>query len=428
MRTRVVLVIAAFTVVMAGPNLPTPLYPAYRAGLGLPAFGLTVLVGVYLVVLVPVLLSAGWAARRWSPRALLVAGLTLSAAADACLAFSPTVGGIVAGRVLSAGAVGLSTGAATVLLRHHGRLRSASTPAVCTVLGSAAGTAFTAVLAEYLPQPTRLAYVAHALIGLACAGSLVAARALARPRRADTGRGAGGGTVIRPGEAGRFAIACGAGLAAWVTAGLIVSLVPTYAHALLHATNLVVSAGPVVAFLTAAGLGSIVAGRRPPRAELAVAPILMAAGLALTASSGPAHATAVLFLGAAITGTGQGLGFRGGLASALRAAAPARQAVASSRYSACAYLGAAAITLGMGLLTDRVGLDAAFRYAAVLFGAGAVVLAVLAYRRFGGPRLSGVGGLPGGEQRGGERTADAPGGPAETGEIHDDALVEDRDP
>jgi MFS family permease len=367
---------------MAGPNLPTPLLPDYRASLGLGAFGLTVLFSTYLVALVVVLLSAGWAARRSSPRTLLLAGLLLGIGADACLAWgAATLSGILAGRVLSGFAVGLSTGAVAVLLRRHGGERSASATALCALLGSAAGTALTAVLAEYLPLPRMLTYWAHAVASLACAALVWSVGELRRPHRADTGRGEGG-AVVRDGATARFAVACGMGVGAWVTAGLMVALVPSYARALLGATNLVVASSPVVVYLLAACAGSLVAGRRSAQAELVTAPALMALGLVLTAVSGPARSTVVLLLGAVVTGAGQGLAFRGGLSAALTVSAPARQGAATSRFSALAYAGAATTTLAMGLLTGRLGLDTAFRWAAALFAVCAVALGLLAHRLF----------------------------------------------
>lgn len=382
-RVRVVLLIAAFTVVMAGPNLPTPLLPGYRAALGLGAFGLTVLFSTYLVALVAVLLSVGWAARRSSARTLLISGLWLGIAADVVLAWGAvTLPGVLLGRVLSGFAVGLSTGASAVLLRHHGEVRSASATALCALLGSAAGTALTAVLAEYLPLPRMLTYFAHAAVSLVCVALVWSVREFAQPRRADTARADGGGAVVPSCAVGRFSVACATGVSAWVTAGLMVALVPSYAAELLGVTNLVVAASPVVLYLIAACGGSTVAGRRPARSELVAAPTFMAVGLALTALSGPVRSTAVLLLGAIVAGIGQGLAFRGGLFAALTVSAPARQGAATSRFSALAYLGAAVTTLGMGLLTGRLGLDVAFRWAAVLFAACALILGVLAARLF----------------------------------------------
>ena len=383
LRVRAVLLISAFTVVMAGPNLPTPLLPGYRARLGLGAFGLTVLFSTYLLALVGVLLSVGSAARRSSPRALLFAGLLLSVMSDVCLAWgASSLAGVLAGRVLSGFAVGLSTGAAAVLLRYHGEPRSASATALCALLGSAAGTALTAVLAEYLPAPRMLSYLVHAGVSVLCIGLLGARREFAEPRRTDIRRADGGGSVVQPGKLGRFSVASATGLGAWVTAGLMVALVPSYAAALLGATNLVVAASPVVLYLLAACGGSAVAGRRSPRVELAAAPAFMAAGLVLTALSGPLRSTVVLLLGAVVTGVGQGLAFRGGLFAALAVSTPERQGVATSRFSALAYLGAAGATLGMGLLTGWVGLDTAFRWAAALFAVGALALGILARRLF----------------------------------------------
>ncbi|MFI1094085.1 MFS transporter [Streptomyces sp. NPDC020917] len=386
MRIRVVVLITAFTVVMAGPNLPTPLLPGYRAAFGLGAFGLTVLFSTYLFVLVGVLSSAGRAARRGSPRALLLAGLLLGVVSDVCLAWGASaLAGVLAGRALSGLAVGLSTGATAVLLRHHGQARSASATALCALLGSAVGTALTATLAQYLPWPRTLSYLVHAGFSLACAAFVASRREFAEPRRTDTigpGTSGPGGSVVRQGQLGRFAVASATGVGAWVTAGMVVALVPTYAAELLGATNLVVAVSPVVLYLLAACAGSLVAGRRPARLELAAAPALMAMGLALTALSGPVRSTAVLLSGAIVTGVGQGLGFRGGLFAALMVSAAGREGAATSRFSALAYFGAAVTTLGMGLLTGRLGLDVAFRWAAVLFAAFALVLGVLARRLF----------------------------------------------
>ena len=391
MRVRVVVLITAFTVVMAGPNLPTPLLPGYRDAFGLGAFGLTVLFSTYLFVLVGVLSSIGRAAHRVSPRALLLVGLLLGVVSDACLAWGASaLAGVLAGRALSGLAVGLSTGATAVLLRYHGQARSASATALCALLGSAVGTTLTATLAQYLPWPRTLSYLVHAAVSLACAVFVASRGEFAEPRRADTGgpdtSGADGrgGSVVRQGQLGRFAVASATGVGAWVTAGLMVALVPSYAAALLGATNLVVAASPVVLYLLAACAGSLVAGRRPARLELAAAVAFMAIGLALTALSGPLRSTAVLMSGAIVTGVGQGLGFRGGLFAALTVSAAGREGAATSRFSALAYFGAAATTLGMGLLTGRLGLDVAFRWAAALFAAFALVLGVLARRLYAG--------------------------------------------
>jgi hypothetical protein len=382
-RGHAVLLITTFTMVMAGPNLPTLLLPAYRLSLGMGPFGLTVLFSAYLVALVAVLFTVGHLARRTSPRSLVLAGLLLGVAADVLLAFTAhSLAGVLAARVLSGMSVGVATGATAVLLRHHGAQRAASATALCALLGSALGTALTAVLAQTLPLPGVLTYLVHAGACLSCAGLVAVRRALALPRRADTARADGGGSVVLPDAAGRYWVACGAGVSAWVTAGLTVALVPSYAAALLGATNLLVAAGPVVAYLLAASLGSVAAGRRTPATELALAPALMAAGLGLTALSGPWGLTVLLLLGAVITGFGQGLAFRGGLAAAQGAANALRQGEATSRYSALAYLGATVTTLGMGALTGWLGLDIAFRWAAALFGLAALALVVLARRVF----------------------------------------------
>jgi MFS family permease len=371
-------VTTAFSAIMATPNLPTPLLPGYRRALGLSAFGLTVLFSVYLVVLVVVLLSVGRLSRRYSPRALLLTGIALAAAADGCLGPGAHLIPVLAGRALTGAAVGASTGAAAVLLAHHGGGRERSATALCALGGAAAGTAAAALAADFLPWPNTTIYLLHLLILLASAVGIVVVPV--GVQGAAIGRRPRGRTSPRARGRGTFVIGSAVGAAAWITAGLVVSLVPTYSNELLGATDRVTSSSPVVGFLLAACAGARLGARRPARVELPVALILMCGGLAGVAVSGPLHSALLLFIAGGITGGGQGLGFRAGLATAVGGSDTARHGRVTVLYNAFAYLGATVTTLTLGVAATAGGLETAFRYAAVIFAGYGVVLIVFAAR------------------------------------------------
>jgi hypothetical protein len=371
-------VTTAFSAIMATPNLPTPLLPGYRRALGLSAFGLTVLFSVYLVVLVVALVSVGPLTRRYSPRALLLTGIVLAATADGFLGLGAHLIPVLAGRALTGAAVGVSTGAAAVLLAHHGGGRKRSATALCALGGAAAGTAATALAADFLPWPNTTIYLLHLLILLTSAVGIVVVP-VGVPGGV-IGRRPEGRPSPRPRGGGAFVIGSAVGAAAWITAGLVVSLVPTYSNELLGATDRVTASSPVVAFLLAACAGARLAARRSARVELPIALTLMCGGLAGVAVSGPLHSALLLFTAGGITGGGQGLGFRAGLATAVGGSDTARHGRVTVLYNAFAYLGATVTTLTLGLAAAAGGLETAFRYAAVVFAGYGIVVIVFAAR------------------------------------------------
>ena len=91
------LVVAAFCLVVAGPNLPTALLPAHRVTYAMTPFGLSVVFSAYLALLVPVLMLCTRPAPRARAGALLPFGLILAMVADVLMADSSSVAMLLAG-------------------------------------------------------------------------------------------------------------------------------------------------------------------------------------------------------------------------------------------------------------------------------------------------------------------------------------------
>lgn len=179
-----------------GANHFASLLQVYRSRLGLDAAAPAMLFAMYAFGLAPALLLAGpisdRAGRRlvvlWSALAALGASALLGVAGGSfsLLLIGRLLYGLGAGGVMSAGATWLIELAPDALTAGPRRAT------IALSAGFGLGPLVTGVLAQYLPQPTRLPFLVH-LVVLGCAlivargapetGGLTSDRAAARPKR-----------------------------------------------------------------------------------------------------------------------------------------------------------------------------------------------------------------------------------------------------
>ncbi|GAB7188210.1 hypothetical protein ATKI12_8041 [Kitasatospora sp. Ki12] len=158
---------AAVAVAAWGANQFTALATVYRARTDWSALSLAAMFSVYLVGLVPGLLLGRPAADRYGRRRVVRGALVLSAAASAVLAATDEPAVYLA-RLATGFAAGLVFLAGTAWLRElSGPSVPTAAPArramYATGVGFSAGALASGVLAEWLPDPTVLPALAHAL-------------------------------------------------------------------------------------------------------------------------------------------------------------------------------------------------------------------------------------------------------------------------
>src|SRR5689334_14291315 len=164
----------AWVVLMAGVNLPTPLYAVYSQRFGFSSAVLTAVFALYAFVLVPALMLFGQLSDRLGRRIVLLMGLAAGAAGLLIFAFAESTAWLFAGRALQGLAVGMASSAATAALVELEPKRDARRPALLAGLaqagGSGAGPLVAGCLAEWAPDPLRLPYfvllAATALVAL----------------------------------------------------------------------------------------------------------------------------------------------------------------------------------------------------------------------------------------------------------------------
>ncbi|KNB53933.1 MFS transporter [Streptomyces caatingaensis] len=354
-------------------NQFSSLLGVYRSGLGLSESAATGLVAVYVLGLIPGLLAGGPLADRLGRRPVALTALAVNLVATAVLMAGTAsawwllpgrlLTGIGAGALLAAGSAWVKELSGPPFVPDAAPGAAARRPGLFVSAGFASGGLVSALIAQWAPHPTVLAYVPHLLL----AGGAWAA-AYGAP---ETGGGPAPAASPAGWDRARFRRAV-LPLAPWVFAAPTVGFVtlPALVHGVAGwrtvyagiATAVVPGAGllvqPPARRLTARGR------RAAARAGLAV----VAAGFALAAAAACGGRPVLALGAAAVLGAGYGLLLSYGLTETAAAAPPERLARVTALFWTAAYTGMAA-PYAVTLLQGTFG-------AARLMGAGAVLAAV----------------------------------------------------
>jgi MFS family permease len=331
---------AVFAVCMVGTTLPTPLYGLYQEKFGFSELTVTVVYAVYAVGVIGVLLLAGNVSDSVGRRPVLLWG----------------------GRLLSGLSAGLFTGAATAYVMElappGGASRATFVATAANMGGLGCGPLLAGVLAQYADWPLYLPFAVHL--------ALVACSAVVLLRLPETVRARRPLSTVRPERPGLtpgvravFAPAATASFVGFALFGVFTSVSPAFLAQSLDVRDHAVS-GLVVAlaFFASTGgqlaVGPVGVGRSLP---LGCAALLT--GLALLAGALRWDSLPLVVLSALVGGAGQGLAFRGALSAVARAAEADRRAAAISALFVVAYTGISLPVIGMGLLTEPIGLESA---------------------------------------------------------------------
>ncbi|MGW0750958.1 MFS transporter [Streptomyces sp. NPDC002587] len=362
---------AVFAVCMAGTTLPTPLYGLYQEKFGFSELTVTVVYAVYAFGVIGVLLLAGDASDAVGRRPVLLAGLGCSAASAACFLCATGLGWLYAGRLLSGLSAGLFTGAATAyvmeLAPSGGAARATFVATAANMGGLGCGPLIAGVLAQYAPWPLYLPFAVHLV--------LVAGSAAVLLRLPETVRERQPLSSVRPQRPALpaqvravFAPAAIASFVGFALFGVFTSVSPAFLSQSLGVDNHAVSGLIVALAFFASTAGQLMVGRVGVRRSLPLGCAGLFAGLALLAGALRWDLLALVVLSAVVGGAGQGLAFRGALATVAGASPADRRAAVISTLFVVAYAGISVPVIGVGVLAGLLGLE----------GAGLVFIACMA--------------------------------------------------
>ncbi|WP_242902244.1 MFS transporter [Actinomadura terrae] len=359
-------------ILLAGTNLPTPLYRSYGERFGFSPFVVTLIFAVYVVVLIPALLVAGPLSDAIGRRRVLLPALALAGLGALGFALATDTWWLFAARILQGLAVGAASGALTAALSElepsGSRRKAALVSTVASVGGLGLGPVVAALLAQYVAvAPDVVPFVVEIVLLIPAAVAVMGlpdSRGMSRwrPRRPEM-----------PMEMRAvFATSGTANFLAFAVIGLFLTLIPTYVAALTNSANLLFGGGVAALLLASSAIVQILSYGRSARCLQLFGLPLLALGLDLLVG---AQSSLGLLLGATVlAGGGHGLVFLGGLTTVNNAAPSGSRAEVLSSFYVIVYLGVGLPVMGVGVLATAVSLTTAVSW---FTGAAAVVSLLL---------------------------------------------------
>jgi MFS family permease len=359
-RTSFWLVVAAQTLWIAASNFPTPLFPLYERRYGFASGVVTLLFGVYVLALIPSLLTLGRLTDRIGRRPTLVAGMAISVLSSLAFASARNVGWLFAGEIIYGITGGLVMSSAAVVIRElhpkQGVASGALAATLATVSGLVVGPLVSGLLASVTPWPTVSPYALDIVLAVLLAAALLRIPET-RPNHPTPARRPPVLHVpaeIRP----AFIATAVAGATPWMATGWVFGLSPLFLHDELgvHITQPFVSGLFAALMVGANGAAQLLFRRSSSVGSLRVALVVMLAGEATMGASTLVNSLGVAVVGAVIAGAGAGIVQKATMATMLRIAPEhARGGVISAFLTAC-YLAMSVPVVVAGLTADHLGL------------------------------------------------------------------------
>lgn len=352
-----------FTTIFAS-NLPSPLYSVWQAEWGFSATALTGVFAVYVLGVVIMLPVAGPLSDLVGRRQMMLPGMAFTLLASLVFAAATDLYWLALGRFLTGVGTGLVTGAATAALLEldprGNRARAGTISTLTFTAGATFGPLFSSAALRWAPAPTVSAFLMTTLLVLATIVILVMVdwplhvgtgwRGLRlrdwRPQRLSVPRELAGG----------FAMAGAAVALTWSTGSLYSSLGPSLAVDLVGVRDRATAGLLIAAFQFIGGISQFVFRQQPSQRVMTAGPAVLALGMVIGVA-GIVLGSAVLFVtGTIVTALGSGAAAVGSIALVSMLAPDARRGEMLSVFYMIAYATMAAVVLGIGALSDLIGL------------------------------------------------------------------------
>jgi MFS family permease len=360
--------------VLAGANLPSPLYATYQSRYHFGAGMVTGIFAAYSIGVLVALLCLGRLSDHFGRRPVLVLGVLLDAVSACLFLLADGVGILLAARVVSGLAMGIVIGAATAGLAelepHHDLGRAALLSAVASLFGFGLGPVIAGLFTEFGPDPTRLVFGVYLVVLASVALVLIVVpETVTSPDRHPDLRPI---LYVPRSIRGPFLSVALPIFSAFAVLGVYAGLVAYLIAHRLHDANHAVAGAVVFALFATAALAEL-AGHRLSRRNLPlVGQLLLAIALVLVLLAVATTSLGVLILGTVVGGTATGFTYMASLATVNRIAPPEHRAGVISSLYVSAYLGFSLPVLAIGIGTENVGVLTATGVAV------AVLIAVIA--------------------------------------------------
>jgi MFS family permease len=352
----------AFTAIMIGTTIPTPLYPGYEARFGFGPLTVTVVFATYAIGVLLALILLGRASDVIGRRPVMFTGIAIAVISSVIFVIAGALssGGLpllFAGRVTSGLTAGIFAGTATAAISDFakpGQQRKASVvAAVANIGGLGLGPLLAGILARYASLPLQTSYLVH--IGLLAVATTCVLR-IPEPVKKRGLRSLRVQELYVPPEARLVLAQAGtAGFAGFAVLGMFTAVTPAVLG-LLDYHNPALTGLVVFAVFAAAVCGQLTAASLANRTSLLTGTSALVVGIGLVGASLWAASLGLLVAGGVVAGAGFGLSFGAALGAVTASSPPDRRSAVASTFFAICYVGISLPVVGIGIGANAYGL------------------------------------------------------------------------
>jgi MFS family permease len=348
----------AFLNVMALGTVPSPLYGLYRTRDHFSLFMVTVAFAVYAVGVIAALLLGGHLSDLYGRRRLLLPSVGIAIAGAVVFVASRSLGGLLAGRLISGIAIGIVASTATAYLADLHAIgrpqasaqRAQLTASAVNIGGLGVGAVVAGLLAQWVAYPLTVPYVVFlAALVLAAIGVALAPETHDAPRPRPHYRPQR--LSVPHEEMGRFFAAALSAFVAFAANGLFAGLAGLFLAVTLHHPSRALAGAVVGVMFGAAVAAQFLTVGWPVTRELkaGMGAMVIGIGLAVLAVWLRSPSLALFIAGGALIGTGSGAIFKGAVGTVMSIAPPDRIAESLTGVFLCAYVGISLPVVGAGI-------------------------------------------------------------------------------
>jgi MFS family permease len=373
-RPALYLLASLIVTLLAASAAPTPLYAIYQARWGFTPITTTIVFGVYAVAVLASLLTLGKLSDHIGRRPVLLAAITVQAAALLVFTVASGVPELLIARIVQGLATGAALGAIGAGLLDVDRERGTFANSVAPGMGTGSGVLLSALAVRYLPAPTHLIYLA--LVGvfvLQAAGVVL--------MRETVSRTPGALASLRPEIRlprtlrGPVLVATPVLFAVWAQGGLYAALGPALVYSLTGSQDIVLGGLSLFVLTLTAVISIVVLRTAAARTVMLTGILALIIGAAVTMVALAMTSTPLFFLGTAISGVGFGSGFQGGIRTVVPLAAAHERAGVLSLVYIVSYLGLGVPAVVAGFVIVH---GAGLTDTAIYYGGAVILLAAFA--------------------------------------------------
>ncbi|WP_339068477.1 MFS transporter [Teredinibacter turnerae] len=358
---------------LAAASTPTPMYHLYQEQWHFSSAMLTLVFGVYALMMLASLLIAGGLSDHIGRKPVIAAAIVLEIVAVGLFILAQNVHWLLFARVMQGTATGIASSVIAASMLDADHQRGPLFNSLSSISGLGLGALVSSLLIFFAPMPLALSYWVLLLLLLVALLWLISIEETASLRP-----GALASLIPRiaiPAEIrGALMTVAPVNVSGWALGGFYLSLAPSVIVDITH-TDSVLIAGGAVFLLTLSGAISVFVQRnRAPEAMLAYGATALALGLGLFLVSIQIGQIGVLLLGSVIAGSGFGSSFVGSMRSVLPLAPASQRAGLTAVFFIISYLALSIPSMAAGLLIKQLGLHTT----ALGFGTLLLVMILLA--------------------------------------------------